>query len=134
MRTYGISEEGPGGRTEQCWDEKSVGAEQLAEAFATVGQAESGARRVVSVFVQRTGWALLELETALAHMGLEELCLNTQTLEEEDQPVAAKSAWPTGYRELEHICSAVGHSMEVRYMVKGRVEWEAASYSGRFAV
>jgi hypothetical protein len=68
------------------------------------------------------------------HMDLEEVRLNTEMLEEADQSVVGKLGLTIDYLEPECICSAVGRSMEVRYTVKDRVEWEAASGFGQLAV
>ena len=73
------------------------------------------------------------LERALVHMDLEEAYLNMM-LEEVGQPVAGKLELKTGYLELGRICLVVERSKEAHYTVMGRVEWEAAPCSGRFAV
>jgi hypothetical protein len=39
--TYGISAQGRGGRTERCWDEKSVAAERFVEPVGIVGEVVS---------------------------------------------------------------------------------------------
>jgi hypothetical protein len=44
-----------GGRTEQCWDEKSVGAEWLVEVLEIVGEAAPLERRADQVSVEHTG-------------------------------------------------------------------------------
>jgi hypothetical protein len=74
------------------------------------------------------------LERALLHMDLEEAHLNMMMLEEVGQSVVGKLGPRTGYLELGRICLVVERSKEADYTVMGRVEWEAASCSGRFAV
>ena len=74
------------------------------------------------------------LERALLRMDLEEARLSMMTLEEVGQPVAGKLGLKTDFLELGRICLVVERSKAARYTVMGRVEWKAASCSGRFAV
>lgn len=75
--------------------------------------------------MERTGWRRLVLERAWAHTDLE-VRLSMQTLEEEDQLVAATSGRKIDCLEPERIYLAVGHAKEVRCMVKGPGELGAA--------
>jgi hypothetical protein len=67
-------------------------------------------------------------------MDLEEARLSMMMLEEVGQPVVGQRGPKTDSLELGRICLVVERSKEAHYPVMGRVEWEAASCSGRFAV
>jgi hypothetical protein len=50
------------------------------------------------------------------------------------QPAVGELEQKIDYLEPERICSAAARVKEVRYMAKGRGEWEAASRFGQWVV
>ena len=73
-------------------------------------------------------------EKVLVHTDLGEVRLDTRMLGEAVQPAVEELEQKIGHLEPERICSAAARVKEVRYMAKGRGEWEAASHYAQLVV